>query len=253
MEPATCPQCGRPVIEASAETCPACGANLAAQAAPGGVVTVDAEPPPPQPSGNSVPFEDSSQPFLQRFFSTVGMAFSNPVGLFSSMPSGDLGAPLVYGVIVGTITGVVAIVWNLMFGGLAMLVEGVDAGEFAIGTGIYVLILFLMPFFALLGLFVSSAIYHVALLILGDGQRGFSVTFRAVAYGNTPNLLAVIPLCGGFAGGIWALVLVIIGGKIGHGTDWWRAILAYFLPTIICCCLMTWLLMTLGVFGAIAN
>ena len=232
------------------ETCPACGASLTAQAEP---IGGGGAPQPPQPPGNSVPFEDASLPFSQRFFRTVAMAFTNPVGLFSGLSDGDLGAPLVYGVIVGTFTGVVALLWNMMFGGLAMLAEGVDAEEFAIGTGIYVLILFLMPFFALLGLFVSAAIYHVALMILGDGKRGFSVTFRAVAYGNTPNLLAVIPFCGGVAGGIWALVLVIIGGKIGHGTDWWRAILAYFLPTILCCCLLTWLLMTLGFFGAISS
>ena len=28
---------------------------------------------------------------------------------------------------------------------------------------------------------------------------------------------------------------------------------AYFLPTIVCCCLLTWLLMTLGFFGAISS
>jgi hypothetical protein len=66
-------------------------------------------------------------------------------------------------------------------------------------------------------------------------------------------LLGVVPICGGIVGAIWAIVLVIIAGKLGHGTDWWRAILAYFLPIILCCCLLTWLATALGLIGTFAN
>lgn len=75
----------------------------------------------------------------------------------------------------------------------------------------------------------------------------------AVAYGNSPNVLCIVPFCGGIIGGLWAVVLIIIGGKLGHGTEWWKAVLAYFLPAIVCCCLVTWLMMTFGFLGAIAN
>ena len=134
-----------------------------------------------------------------------------------------------------------------------MLAGGADTEEFAIGTGLYVLFILLSPLFVLIGLFITTALYHVSLLILGNGQRGFAVTFRAVAYGNTPTILGIVPFCGGIVGGIWAMVLVIMAFKLGHGTDWWRAILAYFLPTIVCCCLLTWLLMSFGLLGALAN
>jgi hypothetical protein len=184
---------------------------------------------------------------------TIGMAFTNPMQLFSAIPSGDIGLPLIYGVIVSSVGGIFSILWNMMFGGLAMLGGGADAGEFAISTGMYLALIFLMPVLVAIGLFISAAIYHVALLILGDGERGFAVTFRAVAYGDTATLLCVLPLCGGLIGGIWALVLAIIAAKLGHGTDWWKAILAYFLPMILCCCLITWLAMTFGFIGAIAD
>ena len=36
-------------------------------------------------------------------------------------------------------------------------------------------------------------------------------------------------------------------------TDAWRVILAYFLPSILCCCLLLWLLMSFGLLGALAN
>ena len=202
---------------------------------------------------NTVPFEDTSQPFFARLFRTITMAFAEPMKLFSGMPRGDIGLPLLYGVITGTITGVISIFWHMSFSGMALLTRHMHVEEFAVSTGIYILVMFLMPLMVAIGIFISCAINHVCLLILGDGQHGFVTTFRAIAYGNTPALLCIIPFCGGFVGGIWALVLVIIGFKLGHDTDWWRAILAYFLPTIICCCLILWLLTTFGFIGALAR
>jgi hypothetical protein len=59
-----------------------------------------------------------------------------------------------------------------------------------------------------------------------------------MAYGGTPQLLGIIPFCGGVIGGIWALVLFILGAIHGHKTDWWRALIAYFAPVVVCCCLL---------------
>jgi hypothetical protein len=181
------------------------------------------------------------------------MAFSEPGRLFSALARDNLGPPVLYGVLTGTFVGVVSILWHMLFIGTVMLAEGANAGEFAIGTGLYALVLCLTPLFTLIGLFISAALYHVSLLILGDGQHGFAVSFRALAYGNTPALLAILPFCGGFAGGLWSMVLVIMAFKLGHATDWWRAILAYFLPSILCCCLLGWLLMSFGLLGALGG
>jgi hypothetical protein len=179
------------------------------------------------------------------------MGFTQPFQLFSATPDGDIGLPLIYGVIVGTISGVIGTLWGMMFGSFAMLFEGVGADEFVISTGMYLLMMFLCPLFVVVGMFISTVIYHLALMILGDAKRGFAVTFRTVAYGNTPSLLCVLPFCGGFIGGIWAMVVTIIGAKAGHKSEWWQAILAYFLPMICCCCLAIYLLMAFGILGAI--
>jgi hypothetical protein len=207
----------------------------------------------PPPSGSSVPFDDPSIPFFERFWLTIRLAFTNPMELFSAMPGGDIGMPLLFGVLVGTVTVVFSILWNMMFSGMALLGGGLPAGEFALSTGLYILVMFLSPMFVAIGLFIQAAIFHVALMILGSADRGFAVTFRAVAYGNTPNLLAIVPFCGGLIGGIWAIVLIIIAGKQGHETEWWKAILAYFLPTIVCCCLMLWLASMFGFLGALSD
>jgi hypothetical protein len=259
MEPRICPACGQSTQDAEALHCTNCGAALGAGPPPGGSspspvpsgqATAGSPPPPP---GNSVPFEDTTQPFFQRLFRTIGMAFTDPTALFSNMARGDIGLPLIYGVLLQSVVIVISLVWNMMFGGMAMLGGDMHAEEFAISTTMYIVIMFLSPVLVTLGMFVSTALYHVSLLVLGDGQRGFAVSFRAVAYGGTPNLLGVVPICGGLIGGIWGLILTIAAFKHGHRTDLWRAILAYFLPTIVCCCLIIWLASTFGILAALSG
>ena len=38
--------------------------------------------------------------------------------------------------------------------------------------------------------------------------------------------------------GLWSLVLNILGAFYGHRTDAWRAVVAYFIPLIVCCGIM---------------
>lgn len=203
--------------------------------------------------GNSVPFEDLSRPFLERLIETVKLSFADPVRLFSGMVPGDIGPPLVYGLIIGTIAAITGLLWQLLFGGLAMFADQSGFSGFALSTGFMILMMFLSPLFVVVGLFIASGLYHVCLLLLGDGERGFAMTFRAVCYGGTPQLLGVVPICGGFVGGIWALVLVIMAGKLGHGTDTWKAILGYFLPILLCCCLAAGLGLMFGLFSGMSQ
>jgi len=207
----------------------------------------------PQAPANSIPFEDRTLPFVTRFTRTVGRAFSDPMGLFSAVPSGDIGAPLLYGVLVNTVAIVVSTAWQMVFGSLAMLADTTSLSHVVFSNTFLLMFMVFSPAFAALSLLVSSGIYHVVLLLLGDGQRGFGVTFRAVTYGSTPQLLAVIPFCGGLVGGVWVVVLEIIGASRGHGTEWWRALLAYFLPAIVCCCLLVWAATSFGLLSALAG
>jgi hypothetical protein len=199
--------------------------------------------PPPPPGGSapppdgrsSVPFEDTSIPFFSRWWQTVSLSLSRPSQLFSNLPNDDLGGPVIYAAINGTIAGIFGVIWQFFFGGLAALVDDAAAAEFLVSSVFMGFFVVLMPALVIVGLFISTAIYHVCLLLFGDAQRGFGVTLRAVAYASGPNLFAIVPICGGIVGGIWVLVLTIMGAFYGHRTDAWRAILAYFLPLIVCC------------------
>ena len=119
-----------------------------------------------------------------------------------------------------------------------------------VSTGVYLFFVILSPIFALIGLFIAAGVYHLGLLITDGGKRGFGVTLRAVCYGYTPGLLGVVPICGGIVGGLWVLVLTILGAMYGHRTEPWRAILGYFLPLIACCALWMGLVMMFGFLEA---
>lgn len=200
---------------------------------------------------NSVPFEDSSLPFSTRFIETIKLAFINPKSLFSGMQADNIGAPILYAVLIGTIGGVIAAGWQLMFGSLASMAERVGLEEFFLQTGFIFIFMVLSPLFALVGLFIHAGLYHLMLLLVGDGERGFSITLRSVAYGLTPGLLGIIPFCGSIVGGIWSMVLTILGVMYGHLTDGWRAVLAYFLPMILCCGAIWGMIMLFGLLAGI--
>lgn len=187
----------------------------------------------------SIPFEDTSRPFFERLGATASQAFSDPVGLFSRVGGTDIGPPLVYGVLIGIVGWGFGAVWQLVFGNILSVLEPEGAAEaMFLNTGMVLLLTLFSPLLVTIGLFISAGIYHLMLLIVGDGSRGFAVTFRAVAYGSTPNLLGIVPFCGGIVGGIWSIVVTIIGAKTAHGTDTLRAILAYFIPLLACCGLL---------------
>ena len=88
-------------------------------------------------------------------------------------------------------------------------------------------------------------------MVSGDGEARLEVTFKAAAYAITANLLNVIPFCGGVIGGIWGLVLLIIGLKQGHKTETWKAVMAPLIWVILIgiCCVAAGALMTAGIMG----
>ena len=57
-----------------------------------------------------------------------------------------------------------------------------------------------------------------------------------VSFAQATSLLFLVPFCGQFVGGIWALVLYVLGlaeaHQIGHG----KAAAAVLLPIVLVCC-----------------
>jgi hypothetical protein len=150
---------------------------------------------------------------------------------------GGLADPLIYALIGECFGLVVYFIYSMLFQSFGVLTERNNpVSHFAaMGVG-WVLLLILAPIFVVIGLFVGSAILHVCLMIVGGAKQGFETTFRVVCYaGGSVGPLLVVPFCGGVIAGVWRIVLNCIGLARAHETDTGRAVLAVFLPLIVCC------------------
>jgi hypothetical protein len=194
--------------------------------------------------------------FFNAFVETLVMVLTKPGEAFAIMKrEGGLGEPLIYALIGGCLGGIVSLLFSMglqsvgffadrhdMFGAMA----GMGAGSAAF--------IVLIPLFVVIGLFIGSAIVHLCLMIVGGANQSFETTFRVLAFSQgSTGPLQMIPVCGGLISGVWALVCSCIGLARAHDTDTGRAVLAVFLPLIVCCgglMLILFMLFGLGAWGA---
>ena len=213
--------------------------------------------PPPADAGRTGPPWEQPGPVFNRFLDTMREVLLNPVVFFRTMRrQGGLGAPLTFGVAGTFIGGVIGALYQLMFMTMGSGFEGAEAfGQGAaaalFSTGCIVVVI---PIMAVLGMFIAAAIYHVMLLLLGGARFPFETTMRVVAYSmGATSVLQVVPICGGLAAAIWALVANIIGLSHAHEITTGKAAAAVLLPVVICCALGIGLAMFAGVMGAMAG
>jgi len=85
--------------------------------------------------------------------------------------------------------------------------------------------------------FVAGGIYtltiQLGLLALVPQRRSMETTFRTVLYSFGVYAMYAIPGCGSAIGGIWQLVVLIIGIREVHGTTGWRAAIAVLWPIVV--------------------
>jgi hypothetical protein len=94
----------------------------------------------------------------------------------------------------------------------------------------------LAPLLIVIGLFIGAGITHLALVLFGGAKEGFEATFRVACYSVAPSVLAIVPFCGGMIGGIWRIVLMIIGIAEAHGVSKGIAAAAVLVPIVVLCC-----------------
>jgi hypothetical protein len=221
---AACPQCLKPLQNPAARQCVFCGAALTPEQREGAA------------PDEAVPWERWREIGAWRaFYETTEAALMRPSVLFAApRGSAGMGAPLVYGVLLGTV------------GYLALLVQavvmalidpdpppGTNPAETLLG---FVLMAAFTPLGALFVLFLEAAVTHLALVLLGAAPAGFDATFRVSAYSRATWLLFLAPVCGCGAGIVWFVVVRIIGLAAAHGTGHGKAALAVLGPNLLCAC-----------------
>ena len=218
------------------------------------------EPPPSDEERKYVAWEDrENKGFFEALWETWKESVFYPEKFFAKLPyRGGLGNPLLYAIIVGWIgVGIYQIYglfWTSAIG--SFLSKMSEYEDFAYQTGFQWLVTMLQiiaaPFFIILGLFILAGILHLIFMVFGWGKRDFEATFRALAYAEGATLFMVVPFCGGMISFVWGIVLAIIGLKHMQKTTAGKAALVYFLPGIICCCLIGIIFLFMVIFSAAA-
>lgn len=181
---------------------------------------------------------------------TIKSILLDPVNTYARMKrTGGWMNPALFAVGFGTICFWISAVIDFAFQGLNIF--GADETH-AMGVGMMLLItIVLTPFFLAAGIFIATALCHLCLMLVGGANQPVETTFRTIAYANGATApLHIVPICGSFVGGIYYLVLAVIGLAKTHETEVWKAVVAVLAPIVICCGLIVGLALTLGVGAA---
>lgn len=190
------------------------------------------------------PFNDDI-PVVQKFFLTVKEILFSPVKFFQTLDKDTkvLNSFFYYFVIL-IISSLFSSVYSKTFlskiqqytqqfaaqGGSSQMMQSIPMQHFG-----FIFVFLRGIILGAIGVFIGAAIYHVVLMILGEGQYGFENSLKAILFGNTPNLLMIIPFCGAFIGAIWSLVVTIIALANLQETSYGKAAVAVFAIFILCC------------------
>ncbi len=247
---ALCPHCRHAVPDPPAGLCPNCGGDLRASGPPplppdaGGSPAVPPSPPPA--AGPGIAWDQRDRVgFLGALVETTRQVLAEPRGFFRAMPvTGGLGSPLLYAVVIGWVGLAASAFYQAIF----RSVVGSSWGAFGERPELAALLGWVEGWvgfvaqvvfggvFVVIGVFLAAGIIHLLLLLLGGARRDFEATFRVVSFAQATSILFLVPFCGQLVGGIWCLVLYVLGlaeaHQIGHG----KAAAAVLLPIVLVCC-----------------
>lgn len=237
-----CRSCYREVPPQSA-WCPFCGARLGAARAGEGETAPETGAAPAAPAAGpgawANPWEErAGRGAVAAFAETLQESLFRPAAFFrGTAPDRGAGAALLYAVVVGTLSLVVAMLWQRALGDrVAMQLGSRHLDLLDHRSALAGLTLLLPVGIALLNL-VHAAILHVALAVLGGARGTYGTTLKAVCYSWSAMAFNVFPLCGGAVGAVWQAVVQVIGLRELHRTSTARAFWAWFLPFAVAFCL----------------
>jgi hypothetical protein len=233
-------------ISEFAQAIPAAGAAVPPQAgSPGSIPSVTAVG-----ARSGLPWDDRQQKgFFTAFIETLQMVLTRPAEAFTVMKrEGGFGEPLIYAVVGGSVGAIVSFLFSLLFHSFGMFTDQRNPLGAMAGMGIGSIgFIILAPLAIAICLFIMAGIVHLCLMIVGGANQPFETTFRVLAFtqGST-GVLQVIPVCGGLIAAVWGIVVNCIGLARAQETDTGRAVLAVFLPLVVCCGLGFVLLFMVG-------
>jgi hypothetical protein len=183
--------------------------------------------------------------FLKALWETIKTVLLDPARTFSTMKrDGGLGAPLGFFMILTCVGMIVSLLYQLVIqvGSFSMMPRDPNMPSLdGMGIGMIILLfvfyfVVVVPILSLIGAFIYSGILHLSLMVCSGARQDYETTFRTYCYTSGAGMaLLVVPFCGPYIGGIWALVCLCIGLAKTHEIGTGRAVCAALLPTVVCC------------------
>ncbi|MGD2124914.1 MAG: YIP1 family protein [Desulfobacteraceae bacterium] len=162
---------------------------------------------------------------------TLKAVLFSPIGFFrGAATEGGMREPLAFGLLLGSAGMMLEVFWQfLMMSESLTSIGGGLFGPITMGL-IFLAAMIFCPLFVALIIFTASVIVHISLLIVRGGSSGFEATFRVICFSQATQVWGVIPLVGGLIGGIWILVVQIIGLREIHEISYLKVIIALLIP-----------------------
>jgi len=190
------------------------------------------------------------------FRATLSQSMLRPNEFFARLQHQGSASYMGYAVLVAWPSTFIAQMTGILL--QAALMAAASGGKpegIAVGLGMLlvmgVLYFVLTPITILMQVVMGGGLTHLSLKLIGGANAPFEATLRVAAYAQSPQILAFVPILGPLAGWGWGLVLQIVGVKEMHETDWGRAVLAVFLPGLVCCVLLLPIIVLIGVMAAL--
>ena len=217
-----CPHCGARIAEGGSASAPV----LSVPAGPGGGVW-------------SNPWEErAGRGPVAAFAETLQQSLFHPAAFFrGTAPDRGAGAALLYAVLVGTLSIVVALLWQRALGETVPREFGGRFLSFFENRTALAGVSVFLPIGVAIGNLVWAAVLHVSLAVLGGARGTYATTLKAVCYSSSATAFNVFPICGTAIGGVWQMVVQVIGLRELHRTSTTRAFWAWFLPFVVAVCL----------------
>lgn len=170
---------------------------------------------------------------IRAILATIKGALFSPQGFYKGLRSGtSIRESFAFGLLLGTLGSMSGVFWSAF-----MIQEGTLkfplSGFEQIDPGMFFLVLFIVvPLWVAVNMLLYSGLLHLFLLMVRGGTGGFSSTFQVVAYSQAAQAWGLVPVFGSWVGGLWQIVVQIIGLKEIHDTSYFRIFIAFLLPLI---------------------
>lgn len=188
-------------------------------------------------------WEDEKEAFPQNFIDTWRRSMLEPTLFFRGVTNKEqVGRAVLYFVIIIVVTALFNLCWELLLpvSEASNAVKGISwrpAIEMFAQAGripaVAVLNFFLAPFAATVGLLLWAGLLHLPLRMFHKERQSLKTTLRIVSYAAGPSVLAVVPIIGSAVGGVWSLVLTVIGIREAHGMSTRKTLLCVLLAIVV--------------------